>query len=81
MLQKMFSCFFLCLITALPVWVDAPFKDKVVMVTGASKGIGKSIAKTFAEKGAKVILVSRTEADLQEVVREIKKIMAMQLFL
>lgn len=41
-------------------WADSPFKDKVVMLTGASKGISKSIAKTFAEKGAKVVLISST---------------------
>lgn len=33
----------------------------VVMVTGASKGIGKGIAAVFAEAGAKVVLVARTQ--------------------
>ena len=35
-------------------------KDKVVLVTGASKGIGKQIAKTFLRQGSFVILVSRS---------------------
>ncbi|MDA3894633.1 MAG: SDR family oxidoreductase [Desulfobacteraceae bacterium] len=34
-------------------------KDKIAVVTGASRGIGRSIAETFAEYGAEVILVSR----------------------
>lgn len=55
------------------VYANAPFEGKVVLVTGASKGIGKSIATTFAHQGAKVVLVSRTEADLKSVQDEIKK--------
>ena len=33
--------------------------DKVAIVTGSSRGIGKAIAKCFAENGAKVIVTSR----------------------
>ena len=35
---------------------------KVVVVTGASMGIGEAIAKVFAEKGASVVLLSRDAA-------------------
>ncbi len=50
---------------------QARLDGKIAIITGASKGIGKSIAKTYAEEGAEVVLVSRTEKDLQKVVQEI----------
>ncbi|MBS0184829.1 MAG: SDR family oxidoreductase [Proteobacteria bacterium] len=45
---------------------------KVAIITGASKGIGRGISKVFASEGAKVVLVSRTEADLKKVTNDIK---------
>ncbi len=45
--------------------------NKSVIVTGGSKGIGKGIARVFAAKGAKVLVVSRTQADGDAVVAEI----------
>jgi FlaA1/EpsC-like NDP-sugar epimerase len=41
------------------------FKDQVVIVTGASKGIGREIATLFAQEGAKFVLVARDEAALK----------------
>lgn len=43
------------------------FTDKVVLVTGASAGIGKSAAMLFAKYGAKLSLVGRNEEALREV--------------
>src|SRR5579859_1877694 len=43
------------------------FQDKVVIVTGASSGIGLETALAFAREGARVVLVARTEAKLREV--------------
>ncbi|HEX8009453.1 MAG TPA: SDR family oxidoreductase [Casimicrobiaceae bacterium] len=47
-------------------------KDKVVVVTGASSGIGKATALKLAATGAKVVLVARGEEKLLETQREIE---------
>nr|XP_021190172.2 3-oxoacyl-[acyl-carrier-protein] reductase FabG-like [Helicoverpa armigera] len=43
------------------------FPEKVVIVTGASSGIGAAIAVKFAEQGASVVLTARNQARLKEV--------------
>ncbi|MEN8251099.1 MAG: SDR family oxidoreductase [Bacteroidota bacterium] len=42
-------------------------KDKVVWITGASSGIGEAITKVMAQKGAKLIISSRKESELERV--------------
>jgi len=49
-------------------------KDKVVIVTGASSGIGEACAIAFANKGAKVVLAARNMEKLKEVEEKIIKI-------
>ena len=46
---------------------------KVIIVTGASSGIGEASAKLLASKGAKVVLGARREGKLKQIVDEIKK--------
>ena len=43
------------------------FQDKVVIVTGASTGIGYQTALAFAHEGARVALAARNEAKLREL--------------
>ncbi len=45
-------------------------KDNVVIITGASSGIGKELAHQFAEKGAWLVLAARREKNLGEVKNE-----------
>ncbi len=42
-------------------------QNRVAIVTGASKGIGKAIARAFAMEGASVVIAARNPADLDAV--------------
>lgn len=45
--------------------------DKVVLVTGASRGIGTATARAFADAGAKVALVARSVAEIEALAKDI----------
>lgn len=49
------------------------FKDKIIAVTGAGRGIGQEIARAFAAEGAKVVLISRSESSCGSAAEEINK--------
>jgi short-subunit dehydrogenase len=48
-------------------------KDKVVIITGASSGIGLAMAKEFARRGSKVVMAARSEQKLKDIEGELKK--------
>ena len=48
-------------------------KNKTAIVTGAGKGLGRACAIALAEAGANLIIISRTQKDLIEVSKKIKK--------
>jgi 3-oxoacyl-[acyl-carrier protein] reductase len=48
-------------------------QEKVVLVTGASKGLGKAIAEAFAAEGSRVALTARNQQELEQMVQEIQQ--------
>jgi NAD(P)-dependent dehydrogenase (short-subunit alcohol dehydrogenase family) len=50
-----------------------PIQDQVVVVLGASSGIGRELALRFGERGAKVVVAARTEEGLASLVNEIEQ--------
>ena len=52
--------------------MDNTYKGTTALVTGASRGLGKAFAAELAARGARVILVARSEADLQKAAAEIQ---------
>ena len=50
------------------------FKDKVVIITGASSGIGLATAKEFAKKGCKLVVAARNIDKLTELEKELSQI-------
>jgi NAD(P)-dependent dehydrogenase (short-subunit alcohol dehydrogenase family) len=46
-------------------------QNKVALITGSGRGIGRAMAKLFAQEGARVFLTARTEAELSATAKEI----------
>jgi NAD(P)-dependent dehydrogenase (short-subunit alcohol dehydrogenase family) len=51
--------------------LEKPLSGVAALVTGASRGLGKELARTLAQKGARVVLVAREAGPLEEVALEI----------
>jgi NAD(P)-dependent dehydrogenase (short-subunit alcohol dehydrogenase family) len=49
------------------------FRNKVVVITGATGGVGRATAWEFAKQGAKIALVARSEAQLEGTKREVEE--------
>ncbi len=52
--------------------MDLGLKEKAILVTGASRGIGKAIAALFAAEGSTVVLTARNQQDLDQAAQEIQ---------
>ena len=51
-------------------------KDKVAIITGGGRGIGKAVALAYAREGAKLALCARTGAELEQTVEELHALKA-----
>ncbi len=50
--------------------MDLGLKNKIALITGAGRGIGRATALGLAKEGCKIVVVSRTKNDLDQVVKE-----------
>lgn len=52
--------------------MSADLKNKTVLITGASRGIGEATARHFADEGANVVMMARSASRLEEIAAEIR---------
>ncbi|MEK7311933.1 MAG: SDR family NAD(P)-dependent oxidoreductase, partial [Chloroflexota bacterium] len=49
------------------------FQNKVTLITGASRGIGRSLAHAFAREGSHLLLTARTASDVEAAAHKIER--------
>jgi NAD(P)-dependent dehydrogenase (short-subunit alcohol dehydrogenase family) len=49
-------------------------QDKVAIITGAGRGLGRAVALAFGKEGAKVVLAARTRAQIDHVAEELRSL-------
>ena len=47
------------------------FKDKIIVITGASQGFGKALAQALKKEGAQVVISSHDEKNLENTAKEL----------
>jgi 3-oxoacyl-[acyl-carrier protein] reductase len=60
--------------------MDTGLKGKVVLVAGASQGMGRAAAQAFAREGAVIAICARTEEKLRQTANEIRKATSAEVF-
>ena len=60
--------------------MDTGLKDKTVLITASSMGIGKAVAEVFAEEGCKIAISSRSKENLLSTAKELKEKYAIEPF-
>ena len=56
------------------------FKDKTVVITGGSEGVGAATARLFAEAGANLMLVARSRKNLDAIAAELRDKTRVEIF-
>jgi short-subunit dehydrogenase len=56
------------------------FKDKTVIITGGSKGVGAATARLFADAGANLMLVARDKKNLEAIAEELRDRTRVEIF-
>jgi len=54
-------------------YMDLKLKDKIIIVSGGGRGIGKGIVKVLAAEGALPVIISRDESDNLEVIKQVEE--------